>query len=83
MQPQDVLKREVDRLDIARLILGHALPLRGVGVVIGEDLKRLAMLRDDALADVVDALADLLGGHDPQLAPGSSSTSTDVIVQVI
>jgi hypothetical protein len=56
---------EVDRLGIAGLILDYALPLRGVGVVIGEDLKRLAVLRHDTLPDVVYALANLLCGHDP------------------
>jgi hypothetical protein len=36
--------------------------------VVGEDLKCLAMLCHQALSDVADALADLLGGHDPQIA---------------
>lgn len=35
--------------------------------MIGEDLQRLGALGDDTLADVADALVDLLGGHDPQL----------------
>jgi hypothetical protein len=69
MQAQDILEREVDRLDIAGLILGHALPLRGIGVVIGENLERLTVLCDNALPDVVYALANLICGHDPQLAP--------------
>ena len=60
MQAQDILKREVDRLDIAGLPLDHALALRGVGIVIGEDLERLTVLRHDTLPDVVDALANLL-----------------------
>lgn len=36
--------------------------------MVGEDLKRLAMLCHQALADVADAPANLLGGHDPQIA---------------
>lgn len=36
--------------------------------MIGEDLERFAVLGHDALAYLANALADLLGGDDPQLA---------------
>jgi hypothetical protein len=36
--------------------------------VIGEDLQRLAMLGHQTLPNVSNVLADLLGGHDPQVA---------------
>ena len=36
--------------------------------MIGENLQRLAVLGDNTLSNLADALADLLGGHDPQLA---------------
>lgn len=55
---------EVDRLDLAALIPGHALMLRGVVIVVGEDLEGFTMLGHDALTDAVDAPADLLSGHD-------------------
>jgi hypothetical protein len=48
-----------------------------IRIVVGEDLKRLAMLRHQTAADVAYALADLLGGHDPQIAIRQPSTSTE------
>ncbi len=36
----------------------------------GEDPQRLAVFGDNALSNAADALADLLSGHDPQLASG-------------
>jgi hypothetical protein len=38
--------------------------LRGVVIVVGEDLEGFTMLGHDALTDAVDAPADLLSGHD-------------------
>lgn len=56
----------------ARDLEHGALPrsLLGVGVVLGEDLKRLWMLGDHALAYAADPLAQLVGRDDPQLAAG-------------
>jgi hypothetical protein len=70
VQLENVCQREIDRLELAGPALNHdaSLSPRGVGIVAGEDLKRLAMLRYQPTADVADALADLLGGHDPQIA---------------
>lgn len=48
--------------------MGAGLLLRGVGVVVGEDLKRLAMLCHQTSSNIADTLANLLGGHDPQIA---------------
>jgi hypothetical protein len=39
------------------------------GVVFGKDPQRFAVLVHNSLPDAADALADVLGGHDPQVAP--------------
>jgi hypothetical protein len=46
--------------------------------VLGEDLQRLEVIGDHALADGAKPLPQLLGRRDPKLAALSSSTSTDV-----
>jgi hypothetical protein len=50
--------------------MGAALSLWSVGIVAGENLKRLAMLCYQTSSDALNALTDLLGGHDPQIAIG-------------
>jgi len=67
VQLKDVRQREIDRLELAGLILSHdaALSLWSIGVVVGKDLKSLAVLCHQTSSDVADALADLLSGHDP------------------
>lgn len=70
VQLKHVCQREIDRLELAGLTLSHGadLLLRGVGVVVGEDLKCLGVLCDQTSSYVADALAHLLSGHDPQVA---------------
>jgi hypothetical protein len=67
VQLKDVRQREIDRLELTGLILSHdaALSLWTIGVVAGKDLKSLAVLCHQTPSDVADAVADLLGGHDP------------------
>jgi hypothetical protein len=69
VQLKDIRQREIHRLELAGLTLNHR-PLLpwSVRIVIGEDLQRLTMLGHQTLPNASNVLADLLGGHDPQVA---------------
>jgi hypothetical protein len=70
VQLKDICQREINRLELAGLTLSHGsvLSLGGVGIMVGEDLKRLAVLCHQTPSDVANTLTNLLGGHDPQIA---------------